>query len=143
MSGGPFSPSDVIEFKSIDTGGQSAGNGGTGYNSGNISDSSKIVFEPYNYADGSDVHASQSLHGSHDTAAVSADTTAYQTNFLAADMHQSVAAGIGGNGGSHNTAEGGDVSFHLSNSIPTTEVTSLDDVLNNSNHFDVNDFLHV
>jgi hypothetical protein len=133
MSSGSFS-SDVIGIKSIDTGGNSAGNGGNGYNSGNISDSSHFNYNPYNKADGADVKVSQD--GDHNWANVSGDTTAYQSNWVAADMHQSVAAGIGGNGGNDNKAEGGDVSFKVDAAI-------LKDVLNNSDHFHVDDFVHV
>jgi hypothetical protein len=135
MSSGSFS-SDVIGIKSIDTGGQSAGNGGNGYNWGNISDSSKFSFDPSNKADGADVKVSQD--GGHDWAKVSADTTANQSNWVAADMHQSVAAGIGGNGGNDNNAVGGNVSFKVD-----SEQATLKDVLNNSDHFHVDDFVHV
>ncbi|MGC2319510.1 MAG: hypothetical protein WA615_23935, partial [Bradyrhizobium sp.] len=51
----------------------------------------------------------QSNDSGYDTSKVHADTTAYQTNWLAADQSQSVAAGIGGNGGSENYAVGGNV----------------------------------
>ncbi len=67
-----------------------------------------------------------------------ASTTAYQSNFLAADMHQSVAAGIGGDGGNGNYAVGGDVTY-----APTVEIANLNDVLNNAEHFGVDDFVHV
>ena len=46
--------------------------------------------------------AIRSSDSGHDTSNVYANTTAYQTNFLAADMSQNVAAGIGGNGGNDN-----------------------------------------
>jgi hypothetical protein len=49
-------PSDTISFKSISTGGNSAGNGGDGVNKGDISNSPSIKFEPTNKAEGSDVH---------------------------------------------------------------------------------------
>jgi hypothetical protein len=42
--------SDVIAFKEIDTGGNSAGNGGDGYNEGDIVNLASINFEPYNKA---------------------------------------------------------------------------------------------
>jgi hypothetical protein len=166
-------PSDSIALKEISTGGQSAGNGGSGHNSGDISSEPSITFNPYNKAEGADVHVNtgdkvyqkayweagdanvkaddskahggsansngdQSSESGHDTSNVSANTTAYQTNFLAADMHQSVAAGIGGNGGNGNTAEGGDV--HTKASI---ESAYLNNVLNDSEHFHVDDFVHV
>jgi hypothetical protein len=121
-------PSDTIHFNSISTGGNSAGNGGAGVNTGNIIDNAHISFNPTNTATGADVNVhtgndvDQNAHsgfasGNHsvigpDTSAVHADTTAYQTNFLAADMSQTVMAGIGGNGGNGNTADGGDVHVH-------------------------------
>jgi hypothetical protein len=54
----------------------------------------------------------QSSQSGYDTSTVHAATTAYQTNFLLADQHQSAAAGIGGNGGSYDTALGGNVHVH-------------------------------
>jgi hypothetical protein len=41
----------------------------------------------------------------HNTYNAYANTTAYQTNYVWADQHQDVYAGIGGNGGSSNQAE--------------------------------------
>ena len=141
-------PSDTIHFDSISTGGNSAGNGGAGVNTGNITDNAHIDFQPTNYAYGSDVsvktgdHVSQKAYwdagganadaekyskayggtaesngdqhnySGHDTSNVSADTTAYQSNWLAADMGQSVYAGIGGSGGNDNYASSGDVHVH-------------------------------
>jgi hypothetical protein len=173
MSKGSF-PSDTISLKNISTGGNSAGNGGDGTNSGTISNNPSIKFDPYNKADGSSVHVntgddvhqkadweaggagatadifakahggtatsngSQVSDSGHDTSNVDASTTAYQTNFLAADMSQSVAAGIGGNGGNDNWASGGD--FDLKSSM---ESANLNDVLNHSSHFGVDDFVHV
>src|SRR5712675_3581491 len=49
-------PSDTISLKEISTGGNSAGNGGDGYFSGKISNSPSIDFNPYNKAEGADVH---------------------------------------------------------------------------------------
>jgi hypothetical protein len=167
-------PSDTIALKAISTGGNSAGNGGDGYNKGNISNSPTIKFDPSNKADGSDVHVNtgdqvyqkaywdagganakaddyskayggyaksngdQYSESGHDTSKVSADTTAYQSNFLAADMSQSVAAGIGGNGGNDNYAKGGN--FDLKSSM---ESANLNDVLNHASHVHVDDFVHV
>jgi hypothetical protein len=164
-------PSDSIAFKDISTGGNSAGNGGDGYNKGNITNNPSIDFQPYNKAEGADVHVKtgdqvhqkadwdagganadaksfakakggeaesngdQSSWSGHDTSKVHADTTAYQLNFLAADQHQSVAAGVGGDGGDHNKAEGGDVS-------PKIDYANLNNVLNDSEHFHVDDFVH-
>lgn len=58
-------------------------------------------------------NGSQSSESGYDTSKVHANTTADQTNSLMADMHQQVAAGIGGDGGNGNAALGGDVSFHF------------------------------
>ena len=142
-------PSDTVALKEISTGGQYAGNGGSGYNYGDITSKPSISFDPSNKASGADVsvntgdhvqqkaywdagganakadeyskayggkaysNGDQSNHSGYDTSKVHADTTAYQTNFLLADMHQSVWAGIGGNGGSGNEAEGGDVHTYV------------------------------
>jgi hypothetical protein len=167
-------PSDTIAFKSISTGGNSAGNGGDGINKGDITNNPSINFDPSSKAYGSDVHVNtgdqvsqkaywdaggananaekyakayggdaqsngdQHNYSGHDTSSVSADTTSYQSNFLAADQHQSVAAGIGGNGGNGNYAAGGNVEID-----PKMETANLNDVLNNSEHFHVDDFVHV
>jgi hypothetical protein len=48
-------PSDTITFKAS-TGGNSAGNGGDGYNEGNIISMPSIHFNPTNKAEGADVH---------------------------------------------------------------------------------------
>ena len=137
-------PSDTIALK-ISTGHNSAGNGGDGYNYGNITNKPSIDFNPTNKADGADVkvntgdhvyqkaswdagganakaedyskaeggyaksNGDQSNYSGYDTSKVYADTTAHQDNWLAADQSQYVMAGIGGNGGNYNKAEGGDV----------------------------------
>ena len=165
-------PSDTIAFKEISTGGNNAGNGGDGHNSGSISNSPSINFQPYNKAEGADVHVNtgdnvhqkadwdagganakaeafakahggeaesngdQKSYSGHNTSDVDASTTADQLNFLAADMSQSVAAGIGGDGGNGNTAKGGDVDLKI-------ESANLNDVLNHSGHFSIDDFVHV
>jgi hypothetical protein len=167
-------PSDTISLKEISTGGNSAGNGGDGYFSGKISNSPSIDFQPYNKAEGADVHVNtgdtvhqkadwdagganakaeafakayggeaestgdQKSYSGHNTSDVDASTTAYQSNFLAADMSQHVAAGIGGNGGDDNYAKGGDVDIKAS-----IESSNLNDVLNHSEHFSIDDFVHV
>lgn len=141
--------SDSIEFKSINTGGQSVGNGGDGSFKGSISNEPTIKFDPSNKASGADVsvktgdHVSQKAYwdadaggataskyskayggdassngdqsskSGYDTSKVYADTSAEQKNYLWADQHQDVKAGIGGHGGDGNLAWGGDVSFDL------------------------------
>src|SRR5919112_4137268 len=50
-----FGASDVIAFKELNTGGNSAGNGGNGYNFGDLKNVQTAKFEPHNKAYGSDV----------------------------------------------------------------------------------------
>jgi hypothetical protein len=164
-------PSDSIVFKDISTGGNSAGNGGEGYYKGDITNNPSIDFQPSNKAYGADVNVNtgdhvdqkaywnaggananaewyakayggdaqsngdQSSWSGNDTSNVSADTNADQSNFLAADQHQSVAAGIGGSGGNNNEADGGNVS-------PNIDYANLNNVLNDAEHFHVDDFVH-
>ena len=137
-------PGDTITLKDISTGGASAGNGGDGYNKGDITNHPTIDFNPYNQADSVGAyantgdkaygghaysHGDQGPWSGHDTPNASADTTANQSNFLAADMGQQVAAGIGGNGGDGNLAKGGDF-----------ESTNLNDLA--STHYAIDDFGH-
>ena len=178
-------PSDTITFK-VSTGDNSAGNGGGGYNEGDITSKPSIEFEPSNKAEGSDVHVNtgdnvyqkaywdggganaeaekyakaekqaepekkhaepekytkaeggtaksngdQEFESGHNKSDVDANTKAYQENWLDADQGQKVYAGIGGEGGDHNKAEGGDV-----------DITNLNDVLNDSEHFHTDDVAH-
>ena len=178
-------PSDTITFK-ISTGDNSAGNGGGGYNEGDITSKPSIEFEPSNKAEGSDVHVNtgdnvyqkaywdagganaeaekyakaekqaepekkhaepekntkaeggtaksngdQEFESGHNKSDVDANTKAYQENYLKADMGQNVWAGIGGNGGDENYAKGGDV-----------DVNILNDLLNHSEHFYIDDVAH-
>src|SRR5258708_13455240 len=138
-------PSDTVTLKEISTGGNSAGNGGSGYNYGDITSKPSISFDPSNKAYGADVsvntgdhvqqkaywdagganakadeyskayggkaysNGDQSNYSGYDTSKVHADTTAYQTNFLAADMHQSVWADNEAYAGSGNTPEGAEL----------------------------------
>ena len=159
-------PSDTITFK-VSTGDNSAGNGGGGYNEGDITSKPSIEFEPSNKAEGSDVHVNtgdnvyqkaywdagganaeaekyakaeggtaksngdQEFASGHNKSDVDANTKASQESWLDADQGQKVYAGIGGEGGDHNKAEGGDV-----------DVTNLNDVLNHSEHFHTDDVAH-
>ena len=167
-------PSDTISFK-VSTGDNSAGNGGNGYNKGDIISSPSIKFDPSNKAEGSDVHVKngddvsqkaywdagganakaeggaakskgmdsygghkksdakaestkaeggtaksngdQYSDSGHNKSDVEANTKAYQDNWLVVEQGQKVYAGIGGDGGDHNKAEGGDV--HIKASIET------------------------
>jgi hypothetical protein len=78
---------------SVDTGDNSAGNGGNGYFAGSLIDSSYATFEPFNMAQA----------GSHATA------IAHQTNIGIFDQAATQIAGIGGDGGDGNAATGGSV----------------------------------
>ena len=187
-------PSDSITFK-VSTGGNSAGNGGDGYNKGDITNSPSIKFDPSNKAEGADVHVkngddvsqkaywdagganakaeggaakskSMESHGhkksdakaestkaeggtaksngdqesdsGHNKSDVEANTTAYQENWLGAEQGQKVYAGVGGDGGDKNYAVGGDVEIKAS-----IETAYLNDVLNESQKFDIDDLVHV
>jgi hypothetical protein len=160
-------PSDTIALK-ISTGGNSAGNGGDGVNTGDITSKPSIEFNPYNKADGANVdvktgdqvyqkaywdagganakaekhskaeggkavsNGDQKSDSGHNKSDVDADTSAYQKNHLSADMSQNVWAGIGGDGGDHNKAEGGDV--HVKASIENWT-----DSLNSYEHYNIDD----
>jgi hypothetical protein len=78
---------------SIDTGDNSAGNGGNAYFAGSLVDSSYAAFEPLNVAQ----------PGAHATA------VAHQTNIGYFDQAATQIAGVGGDGGNWNAALGGSV----------------------------------
>ena len=61
-SKGKINVSNSIEFKSIDTGGQSVGNGGDGSFHGKIVNAPSISFDPYNKASGSNVEVKTGDH---------------------------------------------------------------------------------
>ncbi|KAA0697174.1 PE-PGRS family protein [Neorhizobium sp. P12A] len=67
-----------------------------------------------------------------DTAAVAAATTATQNTQLMADQHATILAGVGGNGGNGNLAQGGDISAAVVHSDPetTTVNNALDHFVN-------------
>jgi hypothetical protein len=146
--------SDSIHFKSIDTGGNSAGNGGDGSFKGYVVNAPTLSFDPSNKAYGADVsvktgdhvdqkaywdagkasaevekwskgdaeanansNGDQSSKSGHDTSKVYANTEATQKNWLEADQHQEVMAGIGGHGGDGNMAIGGNVDLQIDTSI--------------------------
>jgi hypothetical protein len=160
-------PSDTITFKAM-TGGNSAGNGGDGYNSGTIVNNPTLKFDPTNKAEGADVnvkngdHVSQKAYwdagganakaekyskaeggkaysngdqeseSGHNKSDVDANTSAYQKNDLKVDMSQNVWAGIGGEGGDHNKAEGGDVDVKAS-------IESATDSFNSHDYYHIDD----
>ena len=136
-------PSDSISFK-VSTGGNSAGNGGDGYNKGDITSKPSVEFNPSNKAEGSDVNVKNGDHVSqkasngdqesdsgHNKSDVDANTQAYQDNWVMAEQGQQVYAGIGGDGGDENYAVGGDVDIKAS-----IESANQNDVLNHSKDFD-------
>jgi len=59
---GLINVSDSIEFKSINTGGNNAGNGGDGSFSGKIVNQPSISFDPYNKASGASVDVKTGDH---------------------------------------------------------------------------------
>jgi len=163
MSKAKMFPSDTISLKDVYTGGNSAGNGGDGINTGDITSKPSIEFNPYNKATGADVdvktgdHVNQKAYwdagganakaekhskadggkavsngdqesdSGHNKSYVDANTKAYQDNYLKADMSQNVWAGIGGDGGDHNTAKGGDVDVNILNdSLNSHEIYHID-----------------
>ena len=75
----------------IHTGGNSAGNGGSGYFAGSLIDTSYAAFAPLNVAQAGP-HASADAH---------------QTNFAYFDQSATQIAGVGGDGGNWNAASGG------------------------------------
>jgi hypothetical protein len=152
MSKGFTKVSDSIHFKTIDTGGNSAGNGGDGSFKGYVVNAPTLDFQPSNTAKGADVqvktgdyvdqkaywdagkasaeaekwskananansNGDQSSKSGHDTSKVYANTDATQKNWVSADQHQEVMAGIGGHGGDGNLAMGGNVEVQIDTSI--------------------------
>ena len=77
----------------------------------------------------------QESDSGHNKSDVEANTKAYQDNWLGADQSQKVYAGVGGDGGDENYAKGGDIYFKAS-----IESANLNDVLNDSKYFDIDDF---
>jgi hypothetical protein len=86
---------DSPQHSAIDTGGNSAGDGGNGFFSGGEVDAAVAMFNPFNaaFAD---------FRGTAD---------AHQSNMVQIDQHATQIAGVGGNGGNDNAAVGGDVSL--------------------------------
>jgi hypothetical protein len=94
----------------IDTGHNSAGNGGDGSNTGSVTTAQNFNFSPYNKADvdiGAQDHhktAWEAPVAPHDSGVT---TSANQTNIVWSEQSQQVLAGVGGNGGNGNHAVGG------------------------------------
>jgi hypothetical protein len=85
---------DSPQHAAIDTGDDSAGNGGNGFFSGAEVDAAVATFNPFNAA----------FAGFHGTA------DAHQSNMVQIDQHATQIAGVGGKGGNDNAAVGGNVS---------------------------------
>ena len=94
----------------IDTGGNTAGNGGNGYFAGSLIDDDAVIFEPLNVAQA----------GSHASAG------AHQTNIGYFDQAATQIAGIGADGGDGNAAIGGNAS--LSGAIGSSVIATGDPV---------------
>jgi hypothetical protein len=77
----------------IDTGGNTAGDGGSGYFAGSLIDSPYAAFGPFNMAQAA-------AHGS---------ASAHQANIAVFDQSANQTAGVGGDGGDSNLAMGGSV----------------------------------
>ena len=163
-------PSDTISLKEFRPAATAPATVETASTRATSATSPSIEFNPYNKAEGADVHVNtgdkvyqkadwdagganakaekyskaeggkansngdQESDSGHDKSKVDANTTAYQTNYLAADKSQNVGAGIGGEGGDGNKAEGGDVDIKAS-----IESANLNDVLNHSEYFHIDD----
>jgi hypothetical protein len=91
---------DSPQHAAIDTGDDSAGNGGNGFFSGAEVDAAVATFNPFNAA----------FTGFHGTA------NSHQSNMVQIDQHATQIAGVGGNGGNDNAAVGGNVSALYSGS---------------------------
>ena len=92
--------------------------------------------EKFSKADGGKAvsNGDQESDSGHNKSDVDANTKAYQDNYLKADMSQNVVAGVGGDGGDHNAAVGGDVDVKA-----TIESANLNDSLNTYEHYHIDD----
>ena len=85
---------DSSPYSRIDTGDDGAGDGGNGFFSGLGANATVAIFSP--------------LDASH--PGIHSQTDAHQSNMVQIDQHAVQVAGIGGNGGNHNVAAGGNIS---------------------------------
>jgi hypothetical protein len=92
-----FSFFDLIGSDVIETGNNSAGNGGNGHFAGSLVDIDVIVYAPINIA----------------VAGYNSTADAHQTNNVQFDQSTIQMAGIGGDGGHGNAAFGGDFAMQL------------------------------
>lgn len=101
---------------SIESGGNSAGNGGDGYFSGDIVHASLLIYEPVNIA----------VELGYGSVAL-----ASQTNNVSVDQSATQIAGVGGSGGDGNIAVGGSAGL-LSGILPSHGVSDTIDTGSNS-----------
>jgi hypothetical protein len=92
-----FSFFDLIGSDVIETGNNSAGNGGNGHFAGSLVDIDVIIYAPVNIA----------------VAGYNSSAEAHQTNNVLFDQSTIQMAGIGGDGGHGNAALGGDFAMQL------------------------------
>src|SRR5262245_24600864 len=92
----------------IDTGGNSAGNGGDGYFFGSLVNAPIVIYMPINIA----------IAGYNSTA------DAEQTNTVQIDQSATQIAGVGGDGGNNNAAIGGNVSATGSGSASGSSIST-------------------
>jgi len=105
----------------IDTGHNNAGNGGDGYNFGDVNTHQTLNINPYNKADvdsGAQSHQKVAWDAPvlpHDSGS---SASATQVNMISAEQGQTVLAGVGGNGGDDAHAVGGIEIGDLPHSVP-------------------------
>ena len=94
--------------------------------------------EKYSKAEGGKANSNgdQESDSGHNKSDVDANTKAVQDNWLLVEQGQTVMAGVGGDGGNHNKAEGGDIHFKAS-----IESVNLNDAFNDSKYFHIDDSL--
>ena len=111
-----------------------AGTGGNGGDAG----ISAFLANATNFGSGGDggnanSNGSQASLSGGDVAAVHADTSGVQYSSQLADQSATILAGMGGNGGNGNYAQGGDISSAVVHSDPSTE-TALSSFADSFNH---------
>jgi hypothetical protein len=100
-----FSFLDLIGSDVIDTGNNSAGNGGSGHFAGSLVDIDVIIYAPVNIA----------------VAGYNSTAEAHQNNDVQFDQSTIQMAGIGGDGGNGNTVFGGDFAMQLLSDLQLLE----------------------
>jgi hypothetical protein len=101
---GLINVSDSIEFKSIDTGGQSVGNGGDGSFHGKIINQPSISFDPYNKASGSSVEVKTGDHVSQKAEWDAGGANAKASWFATAEGGKATSNGDQDSKSGHNTS---------------------------------------